>query len=104
MTAVADTGFIVSLFNRDDARHEACVAVFRNQRTIYLPQSTLAEVTYMLGRAGGNAHVAYFLENLPKVPKYEVVALTADDFQRTAQLIRPRHCDYFEMLPAPGEP
>lgn len=88
MIAVADTSFILALFNRSDSRHVDCTNAFKNQRKIYLPQSTLAEVAYMLARSGGNEHVAYFIENLPRVPKYEVVGLTSGDMQRTAQLLR----------------
>lgn len=46
MIAVADTSFVIALFNRNDKRHNDCVSAFKRQRTIYLPQSTLTEITY----------------------------------------------------------
>jgi predicted nucleic acid-binding protein len=88
MIVVADISFILALFNRNDSWHIDCTNAFRHQRKVYVPQSTLAEVAYMLARSWGNERVAYFLENLPRVPKYEVVALTAGDMRRAAQLLR----------------
>jgi uncharacterized protein len=137
MTAVADTGYVVAIAVQTDQRHAACMAVHLQQEVIYLPQTTLAEVAYLLTRAGGNVATATFLISLPK-SKYRVVSLLPEDIARTAELllqyadsridfvdttvvavaerlnitriltidhrdfsiVRPRHCDYFELLPA----
>jgi predicted nucleic acid-binding protein len=60
--------------------------VYSQERHIYLPQSTLAEVGYLLTREGGNRLAAGFLARLPD-SKFQVVALEAEDFRRTAQIL-----------------
>ncbi|MCB0079440.1 MAG: PIN domain-containing protein [Caldilineaceae bacterium] len=87
MTAVADTGFILAVAVRADAKHAACLSIYRSQSVIYLPQSTLAEVAYLLTRAGGNEATAHFLDGLPRT-KYRLVALEDDDVARVAQLLK----------------
>ena len=54
---------------------------------IFLPQTTLAEVGYLLTREGGNRAAVHFLRHLPE-SKYRVVALTPQDLQRTAELLQ----------------
>lgn len=58
MIALVDTGFVLAVAVATDHRHLDCLAVYRAHRTIYLPQSTLAEVAYLLTRAGGNEATA----------------------------------------------
>jgi uncharacterized protein len=136
MIAIADTGFVLAVAVATDKKHADCLAVYRNCSTIYLPQSTLAEVAYMITRVGGNETTAYFLHGLSRT-KYQVVPLEAVDIIRTAQLLlqyadaridfvdvtiaavaerlnitniltvdqrdfhllRPTHCQYFELFP-----
>jgi uncharacterized protein len=136
MTSVADTGFVVALMNEHDQWRRPCIALYQQESKIYLPNSTLTEIAYLLGREGGNQHVANFLTQLPKM-KFEVVALDELHLERSAELlrqyadsrvdyvdttvvavaeqleitriltldhrdfhiIRPRHCDFFELLP-----
>jgi predicted nucleic acid-binding protein len=50
---VADTGFVVALLNRSDIRHTEVIAVYLQYQQILLPQTVLAEVTYLLGRDAG---------------------------------------------------
>ena len=136
MTSVADTGFVVAMMNERDTWREACLSIYQQESTIFLPNSTLTEIAYLLAREGGNLHVANFLAKLPRM-KFEIITLETTHFQRTAellrqyadsrvdyvdatvvavaeqlqitrvltldhrdfQIIRPRHCDYFELLP-----
>lgn len=86
MSAIADTGFVLAVVVATDKRHAECLAVYRKQKVIYLPQSTLAEVAYLLTRNGGNEATAYFLHGLPRT-KYQLVPLEAVDIVRTAQLL-----------------
>ncbi|MBI1258739.1 MAG: PIN domain-containing protein [Chloroflexi bacterium] len=135
--AIADTGFVVALGSRIDVKHRVCAAVYEHEDTIYLPQTVLAEVGYMLGNELGNRAFARFLRRLPET-KYRILALEMEDFLRTAELleqyadtrvdfvdatiaavaerlniqriltldqrdfhiIRPKHRDYFEILPS----
>jgi len=136
MIAIADTGFVLAVAVATDKKHTDCLAVYRKYTMIYLPQSTLAEVAYLLTRAGGNEATAYFLHGLSRT-KYRLVPLEAVDIIRTAQLLlqyadaridfvditiasvaerlnvahiltidqrdfrllRPTHCQYFELFP-----
>lgn len=86
MIAVADTGFVLAVALPTDERHTQCLAAYRQHRVIYLPQSTLAEVAYLITRTGGNAATAYFLHGLPRT-KYQLVPLEVADITRTAQLL-----------------
>jgi predicted nucleic acid-binding protein len=85
--AIADSGFVFAVAHIRDQRHGKCAPVYFKQERIFLPQSTLAEVGYLLTREGGNRMAAHFLVNLPK-SKYEVVALEAQDFARTAEILQ----------------
>ncbi len=134
---IADTAFVASLGNREDKRHQDCLAVYKREEAIYLPQTVFAEVGYMLGREIGNRGFADFLRRLPET-KYRILALEMADFLRTAELLeqyadsrvdfvdasiaavaerlnitriltldqrdfhvmRPKHTDYFEILPS----
>jgi uncharacterized protein len=87
MKAVADTSFILAYMNKDDAWHKRCRSVFKAQETIHLPQSTLSEVAFMLGRSGGNKRVAYFLNYLLTVQKLKLTTFTPEDLARTAELL-----------------
>jgi uncharacterized protein len=137
MPVIADTGYVVAVALENDVNHQACSAVHQRQRLIFLPQSTLAEVAYLLTKNIGNEGTAKFLSLLPE-SKYRVVALTHEDIARTAEIlrqygdsrvdfvdatiaavaerlkisliltldqrdfhiIRPKHIDYFEILPS----
>ena len=84
--AIADTSFVVALGNRADTWHQACQLVYQGEQTIYLPQTVLAEVGYMLGQALGNRAVGAFLRRLPET-KYRLLSLEAEDMLRTAELL-----------------
>jgi predicted nucleic acid-binding protein len=87
VVGIADTSFVVAFVNERDQAHERCLAVYRRFRTIYLPQTTLAEVAYLLARESGNWAVAFFLLRLPKT-KFVLTALDDDHIQRTGFLLR----------------
>jgi len=87
MIAVADTGFVLAVAIATDRWHDKCVALYRQHRHIYLPQSALAEIAYLLTREGGNLTIARFLENLPQ-SKYRLVALTDTDIQTSAKHLK----------------
>ncbi|MBC7813792.1 MAG: PIN domain-containing protein [Burkholderiales bacterium] len=141
MIAIADTSYVVAVTVQTDQWHEKCLAIHRQHNLIYLPQTTLAEVAYLIGREGGNLAVWQFLSELP-TSKYRLVALDPDDLMRTAEIlkqyadarldfvdatvmavaermdisriltldqrdfsiVRPRHRDYFELLPQSYSP
>jgi predicted nucleic acid-binding protein len=86
MIAIADTSFVVAVANALDQYHQTCIETYVQQDVIHLPQSTFAEVGYMITRQMGNAGLAKFLLNLPAT-KYRLVALTPVDIYRTAELL-----------------
>ncbi|MBC7870147.1 MAG: PIN domain-containing protein [Chitinophagaceae bacterium] len=87
--AVADTSFAVALGNKNDPDHQACRLVHQQQRLIYLPQSTLTEVLFMLRRELGSRAAADYLEHLDlPISKFQIIPLTSEDRIRTIQLLR----------------
>jgi uncharacterized protein len=87
ISAIADTSFVVAVANEEDFRHDVCISVYRQEIKIYLMQSTLAEVAYLLTREGGNRLTARFLLTIPET-KYELLPLDTIDIQRTGELVR----------------
>jgi len=87
MFAVADTSYVLAIAISTDQAHEACRAVHRQHTIIYLPQTTLTEVAYLLTRERGNRVTADFLLNLPKT-KYRLEGLTPEDIRRTGELLQ----------------
>lgn len=87
MDAVADTSYVLAIAIATQIGHEACLAVHRQQNIIYLPQTTLAEVAYLITREAGNRATANFILGLPKT-KYRVESLTSNDLERTAKLLQ----------------
>jgi predicted nucleic acid-binding protein len=83
---IADTSFVVAVAIRTDQKHSICFDTFKKERQIYLPQSTFAEIAFMLTRAGGIQGTSYFFLQLPK-SRYIPVPLQTDDYQRTADLL-----------------
>jgi len=135
--AMGDTGFVVAMLNKNDDDHRRCLEIYAAQRGyILVPQSALAEITYMLKRDSGGKLVMDFLRQISTL-KFRFIAVDAQDFKRTLELlikyadsridfvdasvaavaerfevkqiltldkrdfsiIRPKHVDYFELLP-----
>lgn len=100
MLAVADSSFVIAVALATEAAHQTCVMTYRQQQNkILLPQSTLAEVGYLITREGGNQATATFLRRLPET-KYRVIPLEAEDFLRTAQLLEEYHTARLDFVDA----
>jgi hypothetical protein len=93
MTVLADTGFVIALSIDTDKWHQACVTAFRQESVIFLPESSLAEIAYMLRKAGGIRGLTHFLAGLPE-SIYSLVSLERPDIQRTKELL-----DTYQNLP-----
>jgi uncharacterized protein len=87
MATVADTGFVVGLAIVTDTRHAECLTVYRKQQEIFLPQTVLAEVAYLLTRAGGNRATSTFLMDMART-KYRLIAIEPADVSRSAELLQ----------------
>ncbi len=89
--AVADTSFIIALLNRKDRWHRACQTLYRQSTLIALPQTTLAEVGYLLRKEVSPQSVRDFLYGLTE-SQLQVVALEMPDLLRTAEILE-RYAD-----------
>lgn len=87
MATVADTSFVVAVALVTEEAHQTCVAVYKRQGIIYLPQTTLAEVMYLITREAGNAVAAQFILTLSNT-KYRIEALTSEDIQRSGEIVQ----------------
>ena len=96
---IADTGFVVSVATVTDKHHKVCLQIYNQQRIIYLPQSTLAEIGYLLRKAGGNAAVARLLWGLPE-SRYRVLPLQPEDLMRTAAILDKYHDSRLDFVDA----
>jgi uncharacterized protein len=85
-TVISDTGFVVALTNRSDAKHEVVKAIYLQQKRILLPQTVLAEVAYLIGREAGVITVASFLKGLP-MSRFSLLALLDEDILRVAEIL-----------------
>ena len=86
MISIADTGFIVALVDRQDSYHQDVKAIYLQQKEIIVPQSVLAEVAYLLGRAAGIFAVVQFLRSL-KTSRFELTALKEEDIARIGDVL-----------------
>ena len=74
--------------NTSDQHHEACLALLASaQGPLLIPEPLITEITYMVGTRGGSEAEARFLEDTVDGP-YDILSLSAEDRQRTAELVR----------------
>lgn len=65
--------------------------VFEKNDPIYVPQSVLNEVCFLLTHSGGNRATASFLNRLPDM-KYRLISLDTQDFRRPSEILN-RYAD-----------
>jgi uncharacterized protein len=85
--AIADTGFVVALTNRKDNRHSEVREVYIQQPRIFIPQTVLVEVAYLLGRDAGIRTAVAFLEGL-SASRFSLVPLVEQDVARIAAILK----------------
>lgn len=83
---IADTSFVAAVAIKTDRRHVDCVKVFLACKRIYLPEAVLAEIAFLLGRAGGLEATAHFFRHLAE-SRFELISLEQEDFAVTAQIL-----------------
>jgi len=86
MEVIADTGFLVALTNRSDQYHETVKKIYNQQQEILVPQTVLAEVSYLIGKKIGINVVSAWLKGLPK-SKLALLPLIETDILRTAEIL-----------------
>jgi hypothetical protein len=85
---VVDTGPLVAALDADDADHERCLDLLEtHQGRLLVPGPVLTEVCWLLERERGTDAEAAFLEAIAR-GELELVAVTAADVQRMANLVR----------------
>lgn len=83
--AVVDTGPLYAAADRDDADHEACVAVLSTPGLrLVVPAMVVAEATYLVGTRMGPAVEAAFLRGLGELA---VEGPLPEDWKRIADLV-----------------
>jgi uncharacterized protein len=87
LIVLADTSFIVAVSIRTDRRHTECAAIYQQHPEILIPESALAEIAFMLTRAGGVHAITHFLQSLPNAKRYKIVHLINQDYDRTAEVL-----------------
>ena len=85
--AVADTGFIVALTNTNDTAHVSARQNFIRFEQIFLPQSTLTEILFLIRRDAGTATVINFLDSLYR-SRLKLTCLNDQDIKQTIQLLK----------------
>ena len=86
MTLVIDTGPLLSLADREDARHAAVAALLRSEPgDLVLPATVSAEADHMIGRRLGRRAQRAFLEDLAE-GRFAVMALTAEEHADALQV------------------
>lgn len=85
--AVADTGFIVALTNTNDTAHVSARQNFIRFEQIFLPQSTLTEILFLIRCDAGTATVINFLDSLYR-SRLKLTCLNDQDIKRTTQLLK----------------
>ncbi len=87
---VCDTGPLVAAADRDDDHNRACTDLFTGlhlaRRQVLVPAPVVAEVGYLLGRAGGARIEAAFLRSIVD-HAISIVDLTDADYDRMADLV-----------------
>lgn len=87
---VIDTGPLVAAADRDDEHNRACTDLLTGLhlagRQILVPAPAVAEVGYLLGRAGGARVEAAFLRSIVQ-GALSVVDLQVADYDRMAELV-----------------
>jgi len=87
---IVDTGPLVAAADSDDDEHRSCVDLLTGlrltERSLLVSPLVVAEVTYMLGRSGGSAAEAAFINSI-RSGDLSLVDLTDDDLQRVAELL-----------------
>ena len=87
---VCDTGPLVAAADRDEEHNRACTDLFTSLhlagRAILVPAPVVAEVGYLLGRAGGPKVEAYFLRSIVQ-QTILIVDLQIEDYERMTELV-----------------
>lgn len=100
MNVVADTSFVVAILGKDDRKRQSCIKVYNNhQGIIWIPQTALTEICYMLERDSGRREVINFLRRLPET-KYRVLELQPEDILRTAEILEKYHDTRLDFVDA----
>jgi len=86
LTILADTGFVLALSITTDKWHKACQTAYEQEPTIYLPESSLSEIAYMLNKAGGVRGLTHFLSGLVR-SRFQLVHLQSEDIGRTREIL-----------------
>jgi predicted nucleic acid-binding protein len=85
---LADSSFLIALYNKDDPLHQRAIAGIDFEADILVPQVTLVEVTYLISQRAGVSASVHLLTNLldtrvPLLPLEVVDVIRARDIMAT---------------------
>jgi len=101
MTVVLDTSFLFALTDLTDRNHDRVLAVVQSiNEPLLLPSFVLPEVCYLIASRLGHQAMRDFVDAVivaisERLRITRVLTLDRRDFS----IMRPIHCDYFEILP-----
>jgi len=87
LTILADTGFVIAFSVTTDKWHEACDLAYRREPIIFLPESALSEIAYMLRRAGGVRGLTQILSGL-RHSRFRLIHLDQQDIERISEVMQ----------------
>jgi predicted nucleic acid-binding protein len=100
---VCDTGPFAAVADRDDKHNRACTDLFTGlhlaRRAILVPATVVAEVGYLLGRAGGaKIEAAFDAAGVAVAERLRVSEIATLD-RRHLHAVRPRHTEGSSRCP-----
>lgn len=82
---VIDTGIFVAVADRDEPHHSASVEALRGRNDFVVPAPVIPETAWLIeARLGPDAEA-----------RFHIATIDRRDFA----VVRPRHCDAFELIP-----
>jgi len=100
IATIADSGFVIALINQDDNSHDSVTEIYKAiHHPILLPQTSLVEIVYLLGRDTSINRAVTFLRHLSK-SRFQLTALTSEDVERAAEIIATYADSRFDFVDA----
>jgi predicted nucleic acid-binding protein len=100
MSLLADTSFVLALFDRSARGHaEAQAFYLAAEETILLPAITLPELAFYFNRLGGSKGVANALR-ATRSSRVELIDLVEEDYDRAADILTKYHDSRIDFVDA----
>lgn len=81
-----DTGFLFAVFDKDDAHHKECSAVYNVAERVLLPEVVIPELAYMMASHLGYEKLVKFLRSVA-AGDFVLVPTELEDLKRAAEIL-----------------